>query len=113
FSFAGLDEDAIHESIKLSLFRIVQEQLNNISKYAKATRVTIAISNDTNEVSLQICDNGIGFNTKDKRVGVGLTNIYNRVESYNGVVDLRSSPGQGCNLHIWIPLHQPLPFIQN
>jgi PAS domain S-box-containing protein len=111
FNFEGLDECAVHESIKLTLFRIVQEQLNNISKYAKATKVTITISNDTKGVSLQICDNGIGFNTKAKRAGVGLTNIYNRVESYNGTIDIRSAPGQGCNLQLWIPLDQPLSFL--
>ncbi|WP_121357459.1 hybrid sensor histidine kinase/response regulator [Flavisolibacter nicotianae] len=104
----GLNEDAIHESIKLTVFRIVQEHLNNISKYAKATEVTITLSNDTKEVSLQICDNGIGFNTKEKRAGVGLTNIYNRVESYNGSIHIKSAPGQGCNLQLWIPLDQPL-----
>ena len=108
---AKLNEGAIHENIKLTLFRIIQEQLNNISKYAKATKVTITISNDTKEVSLQICDNGIGFNTKEKRAGVGLTNIYNRVESYNGTVEIKSAPGQGCNLQSWIPLDQPLSFL--
>lgn len=108
-----LNESAIHENIKLTLFRIVQEQLNNISKYAKATKVTIAISNDTKEVSLHICDNGIGFNTKEKRAGVGLTNIYNRVESYNGTVDIRSAPGQGCSLQLFIPLDQPLSLLYN
>jgi PAS domain S-box-containing protein len=111
FNVDGLDESAVHESIMLTLFRIVQEQLNNISKYAKATKVTITISNDTKGVSLEICDNGIGFNTKAKRAGVGLTNIYNRVESYNGTIDIRSAPGQGCNLQLWIPLDQPLSVL--
>jgi PAS domain S-box-containing protein len=110
FNFTGLNEGAILESIKLTVFRIVQEQLNNISKYAKATEVTITISNDTKEVSLHICDNGIGFNTKEKRAGVGLTNIYNRVESYNGTADIKSAPGQGCTLQLRIPLDQPLSF---
>jgi two-component system sensor histidine kinase UhpB len=113
FNVAELNEDAIHESIKLTLFRIVQEQLNNISKYAKATKVIITISNDTKEVNLQIRDNGIGFNPKEKRAGVGLRNIYNRVESYNGTVDIKSAPGQGCNLQLLIPLLQPLSYLHN
>jgi signal transduction histidine kinase len=112
-NIAELNEDAIHESIKLTVFRIVQEQLNNIGKYAKATMVTITISNDTKEVSLRICDNGIGFNPKEKRAGVGLTNIYNRVESYNGTVDIKSAPGEGCNLQLRIPLDQPLSFLHS
>jgi PAS domain S-box-containing protein len=113
FNVADLNEEAIHENIKLTVFRIVQEQLNNVSKYAKATRVTITISNNTKEVILHICDNGVGFNTKAKRAGVGLTNIYNRVESYNGTIDIKSAPGQGCKLHLRIPLVQPLSFLNN
>lgn len=113
FNVAGLDECAVHENIKLTIFRIVQEQLNNISKYANATKVTITISNDAKEVSLQICDNGIGFNTKERRAGVGLTNIYNRVESYNGTVSINSSPGKGCSLELLIPLEQPLSMLHN
>jgi PAS domain S-box-containing protein len=110
---AKLNEGAIHENIKLTVFRIVQEQLNNISKYANATQVTITISNDTKEVCLNICDNGIGFNTKEKRAGVGLTNIYNRAESYNGTVEIKSAPGQGCNLQLRIPLNQPLSLLHD
>ncbi|MHA4844113.1 PAS domain-containing sensor histidine kinase [Flavitalea antarctica] len=113
FDAAELEEGAVHESIKLTLFRIVQEQLNNISKYAEATNVSITIRNDTRKVSLQIRDNGIGFNTKAKRAGVGLTNIYNRVESYNGIVDITSAPGQGCELDLWIPLDQPYSFLND
>lgn len=110
FDVTGLNEDDIHESIKLTLFRIVQEQLNNICKYAQATKVTITVRNNRQEVALQICDNGIGFNIKEKRAGVGLTNIYNRVESYNGTVNIGSAPGQGCSLQLSIPLDQPLSF---
>lgn len=113
FDVAGMDETAIHESIKLTLFRIVQEQLNNIGKYAKATKINIAIANDKKEVRLQIVDNGIGFNIKEKRAGVGLTNIFNRVESFNGCVEIKSAPGQGCNLQLSIPLNQPLSISCN
>jgi PAS domain S-box-containing protein len=103
-----LDENVIHESIKLTLFRIIQEQLNNIIKYAQATSVEIKIYNDTSEVHMQIKDNGVGFDPKQKGSGVGITNIHNRVESYNGKVKIESSPGQGCRLVLNVPLQQPL-----
>ncbi|HEY0042220.1 MAG TPA: PAS domain S-box protein [Flavisolibacter sp.] len=104
----ALDEDMVHESIKLTLFRIIQEQLNNITKYAAATKVEIRLENDATDVYLEINDNGVGFDPKRKRTGVGITNIHNRVESYNGKVKIESGLGKGCSLRLQIPLQQPL-----
>jgi PAS domain S-box-containing protein len=104
----NLNEEFIDEGIKLTLFRIVQEHLNNVAKYAKATVVNIVIGNDEKVVDLLIEDDGIGFKTNEKRTGVGITNIYNRVESFNGTVQIDSSPGKGCRLMAGIPLQQPL-----
>ena len=103
-----LDESVLNENIKLTLFRIIQEQVNNISKYAKASTIRIVIHNDDTLVYLQIVDNGVGFDTKKKRNGIGLNSIYNRVESYNGTVSLESDHGQGCKLFVTIPLQQPM-----
>jgi PAS domain S-box-containing protein len=103
-----LNETGIHENIKLTLFRIVQEHLNNVVKYANASSVTIRIYNDDKIVALLIRDNGIGFDLQQKRKGVGIINIHNRVESFNGTIDLQSSPGNGCSLSLRIPLVQPL-----
>ncbi|HVG15338.1 MAG TPA: PAS domain S-box protein [Chitinophagaceae bacterium] len=105
---SDLDETALHENIKLTLFRIIQEQLNNVCKYAKASKVTITISSDDSRVHLLVNDNGVGFDKKQKCKGVGITNIYNRVESYNGTASIQSSPGKGCSLSVSIPLQQPL-----
>jgi len=51
-----------------------------------------------------IADNGIGFDIKKKRSGIGLTNIMNRAESYNGSATIFSEPGHGCKLTVKIPL---------
>ncbi|HEY0060224.1 MAG TPA: PAS domain S-box protein, partial [Flavisolibacter sp.] len=80
---SGLNEEAIHDNIKLTLFRIIQEHLNNVLKYAAASDVHLTLYNDHSLVHLVINDNGSGFDTKAKRTGVGLLNIHNRVESYN------------------------------
>ena len=106
-----LDETTIQENIKLTLFRIIQEQLNNVAKYANASAVSITVHNDDKLVRLVIRDNGVGFDTKQKRTGVGITNICNRVESYNGTVFIQSNPGQGCILSLHIPLQQPLSLL--
>jgi signal transduction histidine kinase len=89
----------------LHIFRILQEQLKNIVKYAKADTVSISLKNCANQFCLTIEDDGVGFDIKQKRSGIGLTNIRNRVESYNGTLEIVSSPGNGCKLLIKIPLH--------
>ena len=90
-----------HE-IQISLFRIIQEQLNNILKHAHAQNVMISLS-VTDQISLSIKDDGKGFDTTIKRKGLGITNIRNRVALYNGTVRIFSKPEQGCTLLISIP----------
>jgi PAS domain S-box-containing protein len=97
-------EKDIPSAVKETLFRIVQEQLSNIQKHAKADKIRIRLGNDPGHVAMLIEDNGIGFDTHQKRKGIGITNILNRVESYNGTVDIISQPGKGCTLSVNIPL---------
>jgi signal transduction histidine kinase len=94
---------AIDEDLKLNIYRIVQEQTNNILKYAAASQATITINENNGTVYLSIIDNGKGFDPLVKRNGIGISNIINRIESYNGEVILESSPGNGCKLEIRIP----------
>ncbi len=101
---AGLDESIVSPGIKETLYRILQEQLNNINKYAQATCVSIEATSNKETVTMMVEDNGIGFNTTKKKDGIGLVNIRNRSESYNGTSVIVSSPGKGCKLTIDIPL---------
>jgi two-component system sensor histidine kinase UhpB len=99
-----LDEKNIPDIIKETLFRIVQEQLSNIHKHAKADRIIIRLNSDPGLVTMFIKDNGIGFDIQQKRKGIGITNIFNRVQSYNGKTDIITSMGKGCTLIVQIPL---------
>lgn len=92
--------------ISLSLFRIIQEQLNNIIKYAKASVVTIEIDLSNNSIDVQVCDNGVGFNIKEVKKGLGLKNIRNRAEFHRGHSYISSMPGEGCILSVCIPLNE-------
>jgi two-component system sensor histidine kinase UhpB len=91
------------KQLQLTLYRIVQEQVNNIVKHAKATAVSIALSLKNGQIALTISDNGIGFNTNEKKNGIGLRNICSRVQMHGGKVQLKSTPGAGCRLHVGIP----------
>jgi len=96
-------DETIANEIKLTLYRILQEQLNNIIKHAKARHITLTIYSNKTSVSIEIEDDGVGFDLTQNRDGVGLTNIYNRAESYNGVVDICTQPGMGCKLKAVLP----------
>ncbi len=88
---------------ELMLYRIVQEQLNNIIKYANASEVIIRLQQQGNNLNLFIHDNGIGFDIDQQGTGIGLKNINSRVHFYSGKMELTSSPGQGCTLEVSIP----------
>jgi two-component system, NarL family, sensor histidine kinase UhpB len=95
-----IDENQLSVSQKITIFRIIQEQLNNIVKHAQATHVNIRLGSSEGKVSLQIEDNGRGFDMKARKTGVGLSNMLNRVRLYNGKIDIDTSPGHGCRLSV-------------
>jgi len=94
----------IDKKIELMIYRIVQEQLNNIMKYAKAKEVDIQIRMEGNLLFLSITDNGIGFDPAIKANGIGMKNIKSRVEFYSGDFKILSSPGKGCALKVEVPV---------
>jgi signal transduction histidine kinase len=104
FSF-NEDEALLSSGKKLTIFRIVQEQIKNIIKHSKATEVEISIKNEEGATCLLIKDNGIGFNSDQSYSGIGLSNIFERTRFYNGSVIIDTAPGKGCLLKISIPLH--------
>ena len=96
----NIDESSMEDGLKINIYRIIQEQFNNIVKYAEATQVRISLKNSAGHVVLEIADNGKGFDQKKKRQGIGLTNIIHRAEIYNGRVMIESSPGNGCKIRV-------------
>jgi PAS domain S-box-containing protein len=104
FQEAGISEEDLDERLQLTIFRIVQEQLNNILKHAKATYATIILTKQGNEIVLLISDNGKGCNISEEEKGVGIINIKSRAELYNGSVTVVSKPGEGYALKVVLRL---------
>lgn len=101
-----LETDLLSQGKKITLFRVVQEQLKNILKHSQATAVSIFLQNRHDRLQLVIQDNGIGFDSKKVRRGIGLCNIEERVKFYNGTVDIRTAPGKGCEVEIFLPVQE-------
>jgi signal transduction histidine kinase len=93
----------LNEEKQLALYRIVQEQMNNIVKHADASNVSIELGGKNGYVSLMIHDDGKGFDPCARSKGVGLNNIMSRIEVFNGNLELISSEGSGCTLTIKMP----------
>lgn len=90
--------DGMEEQMQLTIYRMVQEQLNNILKHAKASHVQLTLTREKSMVYLRIKDNGKGFNSSVVSDGVGFLNLKNRASLYQGEVKISSSEGKGCEV---------------
>jgi two-component system sensor histidine kinase UhpB len=99
-TISGLDENALVPEQKINVYRIIQEQLNNILKHAEASYVAIELNKHREQICLRVEDDGRGFDPRMRRNGVGISNIMSRAELYNGKVEIDSSPGKGCRLEV-------------
>ena len=103
-AFSGTENiEDVPADLKITIFRIIQEALNNVSKHAEASSVSLDISY-TDHIAICIKDNGKGFDTGDDSGGIGLKNIENRVQFYNGSLQINSANGKGCTLYVEIPM---------
>jgi len=96
----GIQEERVPDGLKINIYRIVQEQLNNVLKHAEARRVEVILRQEGQLLELAINDDGKGFDMHKRKSGIGFTNIIHRAEIYNGSVTIDSSPGHGCRLSI-------------
>ena len=96
-------EQPVSNDVQLTLYRILQEQFNNILKYAKASTVFISVKHYRDNIQLSIKDDGEGFNLIAKKNGIGFENIKRRVEALDGQVRIFSAPGDGCEVSVQIP----------
>lgn len=91
----------------LALFRVAQESLTNVRKYAKASQVKLSLQEEGGVVLLSIRDNGVGFDTQDIELhGHGIAGIKHRTQMFNGSLTLSSSPGKGTHIEVRIPTNQ-------
>jgi signal transduction histidine kinase len=98
-SAKNFDETKLSQEFKLNLLRIVQAQINNTLKYAKAKILQISILQTNNTLLVTMFDDGIGFDTTLEKDGTGI-NIINRAELFKGEVIINSAPGKGCHMSI-------------
>ena len=93
-------------NVAVCLYRIVQEDLRNISRHAGATEVAITLVGENQAIRLSIRDNGKGFDAgqKTSQVGLGLDSMKERAYLIGGDFSVQSQPGQGTVIEVLTPL---------
>lgn len=99
----GIIWENINYTAKLNLYRIIQEALHNIDKYAKAKKVMITISQKEQSLLIQIKDDGIGFDTTQKKEGIGLKNMRERTEESGGQFSVETALKKGTKINLLLP----------
>jgi PAS domain S-box-containing protein len=104
----GEFDQKVSDKEKLMLFRIIQEQVNNVLKHSSARNLIIELilEESENRIELNITDDGKGFNPEKikNKIGLGLSNIMSRADLFGGKVTIISAPGQGCKLRVQVPV---------
>lgn len=97
-----------NEARNMLIYRIVQESLTNVSRYAKARHVWIALRVQAQDVRLTIRDDGVGFNAQAdaKRKSYGIVGMRERALTLGGELSIHSAPGQGTTVQVVAPLHE-------
>src|SRR5690606_27866188 len=98
----GIDQKEIEHSTGLTIYRIVQELLNNVIKHAQASEALVQLLVENDKLIVNVEDNGQGFDTRlsEEKGGMGWRNIRSRVELLNGMIDIQSSAGSGTSVNI-------------
>ena len=101
----GVDEENLPENIKILLYRLMQESLNNIAKHSGATQVELVLKMTENTIEMRVEDNGEGFdlnalykNRSHRKGGLGLRGMKERTELSGGSFEMRSAPGAGTKI---------------
>lgn len=101
-----MNENKLSEKLKLTIFRIIQEQMNNVFKHAMAKNIFVELIGKDSKLTLLVEDDGIGFNTNESSSGVGLRNIRSRAELQGGTVQIQSVIGKGTRLVVTFLLNE-------
>jgi len=104
-SLSDFNLDELSNEMKISIYRIIQEGVNNAIKYSGASEIMLVISIDESNINLNIKDNGIGFKTQDTYKGIGLKNIKSRVAKFNGFFEINSKIGAGTFINVSLPIN--------
>jgi signal transduction histidine kinase len=100
----------VSADVSLCLYRVAQEALHNVVRHSGATQASVRIARESDALTLQIADQGVGFSLVDvDRAGLGLISMQERISFLGGDVAIHSSPGGGTRIRVRVPLSVGAP----
>ncbi|MCA1318958.1 PAS domain S-box protein [Bacillus tianshenii] len=90
--------------IETAVYRIIQEALTNVRKYAEVNDVSVSIHGDEDRIKLEVLDKGVGYDPLKERLGVGLFSMEERAKSVHGKLHIDTGPGKGTLVKATIPI---------
>lgn len=96
---------------EITLFRVAQESLTNIARHARATAVTIELTQNEALITLRVRDDGQGYESAQRHAGLGIGGMQERLSLLNGSLNLHSEPGQGTTVTAQLPLPAARPDV--
>lgn len=95
----------VDAGMRIDLYRVIQEFLNNAIRHGKARRISMKFTSFENLISIDLRDNGLGFDTSGRaKKGMGIENMLSRIKSHNGKLTMHSAPSKGTHFNIKVPL---------
>lgn len=107
-AFPGEEVDRIGTSLKVEIYKIIQELITNAQKHSRASKIEIQLTRLDDMLKLQFEDDGQGFSMETVKFGIGFQSIRERVKLFDGVCTIDSFPSKGTVIDIEIPLNQEL-----
>ena len=95
-----------NKNLELTLYRIIHELINNTLKYAKAHNIALSLTSQPTTIQLEYADDGLGIDLdamKDKKSGMGMSNIEGRIKALNGICNFQTKQQKGFHVFIEIP----------
>jgi signal transduction histidine kinase len=104
YQSVGMEQAAVEQTTAITIYRVVQELINNTMKHAAAKNAIVQIAKQDNQIAVTVEDDGKGFDTAQiqRAKSIGWANIKSRVEFLKGSVDVKSEAGKGTSVHIEI-----------
>ncbi len=99
-----IDWESISNFCKVNIYRIIQESLQNINKYAQAKLAVVKMEGSSSDIKITVTDNGQGFDVEKAKGGIGLKNLKERASAINATIKITSKPGQGTIVQVLFPI---------
>jgi signal transduction histidine kinase len=98
------EQDLLSLESEQTLYRIAQEALANVARHSAANHVELLLSEGPGVVTMEIADDGCGFEPRGEHAGMGLVSMRERAEALNGAVVIESEPGHGTHISVTLPV---------